>query len=501
MASNVSIVSINTALRDQPFTQTDAQCDVSFNPVQASAFRILSASVPLSQYTMSSLTNKLNWGNEVNTNFLAGDYLDFTTQFWSSLGTDQGPFAFYETNEATGVQTYFRSAVVTYAFYNDIGAILSQINPPAGSTAISRLAYNASTGKIELFMDPAPDGVTIRVNFDTLSGQMLGVPGGLVSRRTGSNPTVPALIASFPVDLTPKPGAITFQSRWTPTPNSTYTASQIVNELNAAQAVSIPSPPGSAFPYPWFTVLSGRVALSDSNFKITFTASTPRILAVTGITDGTWSPTIFKNPSDSPSRTQISPNPIAVGVTTPIYVDHVLTFDTDRLYTEASLLTALNSEFVSYGLVWTAANNRFIATNAEQFKIRLGHNDVLGLRTPDFIYIPKASVYKSQYTYDLSGLTDTVSLGFPTLFHTGRTSQGSANARHTRRRDICLTLTNTTAIAYGSMLTYQSQDPTFISLGRKTDIGSLRLCLYDAIFNPIETTWGQSIHVTIEFIE
>ena len=500
MASNVSIVSINTALRDQPFTQTDAQCDVSFNHIEASAFRILSASVPLSQYTMTSLTNKLAWGNEVNTNFLAGDYLDITTQLWSSLGTDQGPFAYYETNEATGVQTYFRSAVVTTAFYNDIGAILSQINPPAGSTAISRLAYNAATGRIEIFMDPAPPGVTIRVNFDTLSEQMLGVPGGLVSRRTGSDPTVPAIIASFNVDLTPKPGTMTYQSRWTPIPNSVYTSSQIVNELNTALTTTLPTPPGSSFPYPWFTILSSRVALSDSNFKITFASSTSRILAVTGITDGTWSPTIFKNPSDSPSRTQISPNAVAVGVTTPIYVDHVLTFDIDRLYTEAALLTALNAEFSTYGLVWTAANNRFIATNAEQYAIRLGHNDVLGLRTPDFIYIPKASFYKSPYTYDLSGLTDTMSLGFPTLFHTGRTSQGSANAKHTRRRDICLTLTNTSAIAYGSMLTYQSQDPTFISLGRTQSISTLRLCLYDAIFNPIETTWGQSIHVTLEFI-
>lgn len=500
MASNVSIVSINTALRDQPFTQTDSQCDITFNQIEASAFRILSASVPLSQYTMTSLTNKLAWGNEVNANFLTGDYLDFTTQFWSSLGTDQGPFAFYETNEATGVQTYFRSAVVQTAFYNDIGAVLSQINPPAGSTAISRLVYNAFTRRIELFMDPAPEGVTIRANFDTYSEQMLGLPGGLVSRRTGSNPTVPAIIASFPVNLTPKPGTMTYQSRWTPIPNSVYTSSQIVNELNAAQAVSIPTLPTSSFPYPWFTVLSGRVALSDSNFKITFTASNPRILAVTGITDGTWSPTLFKNPSDSPSRTQISPQQIAVSVTTPVYIDHVLTFDIDRLYTEASLLTALNAEFSSYGLVWTAANNRFIATNAEQYVIRLSHNDVLGLRTPDFIYVPKASIYKSPYTYDLSGLTDTMSLGFPSLFHTGRTSQGSANAKHTRRRDICLTLTNTSAIAYGSMLTYQAADPTFISLGRTQNISTLRLCLYDAIFNPIETTWGQSIHVTIEFI-
>jgi hypothetical protein len=186
--------------------------------------------------------------------------------------------------------------------------------------------------------------------------------------------------------------------------------------------------------------------------------------------------------------------------TTPVWTDHVLTFATNQLYTEATFLTALNAEFGPFGGTWTAANNRFKLTNAESYVLRLTSNEILGIRTPDYIVVPKASFYDSPYTYDMSGHMDTMSIGLPTLYHGGRTSQGSANAKHTRRRDICLTLTNAGMIAFGSYLTYQTQDPTFISLGRKMSVSSLRICLYDQVYNPVVTTNGQPIHLTIEFI-
>ena len=499
MASNVSIVSISTALRDQPFAQTDSQCDVSFNEIEASAFRILSASVPLSQYTMNATNNQLAWAHEQPTSFLDGDYLDMEVGFWSSLGTFAGPFIYREFNDATNETTYFKSGVIQFKFYNDINLIRSQINPEGGSSAIGRVDYDAGSNRMVIFMNPAPGGITIRASFEAYAPQMLGITGQIMSRRTGSAPTVPALIAAFEIDLSPKPDGFKYYARFTPVPNVIYSAAGLIQGLQMSLAAGV-TPLGSSFPFPWFTNLSSRVNLADSNYTMKFISSTTRFYTVTGIPDTTWVPSSFKNNDDSPTRTQISPNPMNFSITTPVWIDHTLTFAINQLYTEATFLTALNTEFGPFGGSWTAANNRFKLTNGESYVLRLTSNEILGLRTPDYIVVPKASSYDSPYTYDMSGHMDTMSIGLPTLYHGGRTSQGSANARHTRRRDICLTLTNSGIIAFGSYLTYQTQDPTFISLGRKMSVSSLRVCLYDQVYNPVVTTNGQPIHLTIEFI-
>jgi hypothetical protein len=499
MASNVSIVSISTALRDSPFTETDAQCTVSFNEVNASAFRVLQASVPISQYTFNDTNKALKWENEVQTNFLEGDYLDMELAWWSSLGTFSGPFVYREFNDATNETLYFKSGVIQFKFYDDINLIRSQVNPEAGSTAIGRVDFDVATNKMVIFMNPAPDGVTVRASFEVDSGQMLGINGQIMSRRTGSAPTVPALIAATAVDLTPKPDGRKYYARFTPTPNVTYSAGGIVNGLQTALAASI-TPLGSSFPFPWFTNFSGRVALADSNYTIKFTSNTTRFYTVTGILDTTWVPSSFKNNDASPTRTQISANPINVSITTPVWIRNVFDFATDRLYTKEDIVSALNTHFTSYSVVWSTAHSRFSLVNGESSNIRLFPNDVLGLRAPNFITVLKATGYSSPFTFDLSGLTDCLSIGLPTLFHTGRTSQGAANAPHTRRRDIVLTLANTGAIAFGSYLTFQTQDPTFISLGTPHSITSLRICLYDQLFNPIATTNGQPIHLTLEFV-
>ena len=498
--STPTIVSLSTALRDQPFTETDAQCTCSFNEITASAFRVLSCACPLSQYTFQETNRALKWQHLAPVNFLPGDYLDLEFAFWSSLGTFNGPFLYREIDEATGLDTYFKSGVIQFKFYNDINLIRSQVNPEAGSTAIGRIDYDAATNRMVIFMNPAPAGVTIRAVFECDSPQMLGFNSFLLSRRTGSAPTVPAIVAPYPVDLTAKPAATSFKTRWTPTPNVIYTAASIITELNAALVARLPTLPTSAFPYPWFTNFGGRVNLSDSNFSMKFTSSSPRIRAVTGIMDLTWVPTAFKNSEDSPSRTQVSPYQIDVSAVTYIYVDHVLNFSTMQLYTKEQIISALNDAFISYSVSWSTAESRFSLVNGESYDIRLGHNDVLGLRTPEWITVPKGTGYSSPYVMDLSGLTDTMSIGLPTLFHTGRTSQGSANAKHTRRRDVVLTLVNTGSIAFGSFLSFQSQDPTFISLGTTQSISSIRISLMDAIFNLIPTTHGQPIHLTLEFI-
>jgi hypothetical protein len=137
-------------------------------------------------------------------------------------------------------------------------------------------------------------------------------------------------------------------------------------------------------------------------------------------------------------------------------------------------------------------------TTGENFKIRFKGNVVLGILTEDWIEVAKSSVWNSRTVYDLSGGQDVFYLGLPDLYSHGRTSQGFGS-NSVRRRDIVLSIANTSTASFGSYLHYYDQSGLFIPLGRSRSVTTLRMVLYNQRFEPVYTN-GIPVHATIELV-
>jgi hypothetical protein len=183
----------------------------------------------------------------------------------------------------------------------------------------------------------------------------------------------------------------------------------------------------------------------------------------------------------------------------------ITNFDTDVLYTQTALTDFLTSQFTSLGsvqigAVWTEQSNRLRVTNGPHRRIRIYSNEVLGLRTPPDIVLDPNQVFTSPFAFDISGGSDVLYLGLPSLYQDGRTSQGFGDMAKVRRRDIVCSLTNTTGVAWGTYLVFYNQADLFYPLGGTQSISSIRIQLYDQRFNALTTTNSLPINIGIEFV-
>jgi hypothetical protein len=472
---------------------------MSFNEISnVSSFRVVSASIPVSQYTFSDNNKTLTYGYETPSSFVAGDYIDATVRVWSTMGTDSGAFNFRELDQ-DGNTRYTFTGVIPPRFLT-LTEILTIVNPPSGSTATSRVIYNAGTNKLEIEIDPAPAGMTVTSTLEISAYFPLGIDTALVYARA-SGATYPVLAALKVIDLQPR-GAALASFRWTPTTTTVFSFSDLIASLNAAVTPAINSIMNSnTINGPWIS--SGPVFrqlyFQNSNFSFNFIGHTANAFAVTGIQYGEVFPSDFQNFEAPIAYTRISPTPANLSIVNYSFTTKDFNFDTDRLYTEADVLTALNAEFTPLAATWTADHNRLKITTSSTSAVELGSNEVLGLRTPDWIVVPKEEEYTSPYVYDLSGGTDLFYIGIPNLYQSGRTSQGSGpNA--IRRRDIVLSVSNTSSVAFGSYVSFLDQSGLFIPLGSTQSVSNIQIVLYDQRFQRIATTNGIPIHVSLEFV-
>jgi hypothetical protein len=450
-------------------------------------------------YTLTDYNKTLTYGYETPSSFVAGDYIDATVRVWSTMGTDSGAFNFREQDQLGNVRYTF-SGVIPPRFLT-ITEILTIINPPAGSTATSRVIYNAGTSKLEIEIDPTPAGMDVTSTFEISAFFPLGIREGLVYTRVSGGATAPVQAANKVIDLQPRGAAIT-TFRWTPTTTTIFSFSDLIASLNAAVTPAINSIMNTnTINGPWISSGSvfRQIYTQNSNFSFDFAGHTANAFAVTGIQYGEVFPSAFQNFEAPTAYTRISPTPANLSIVNYSFTTTDYVFDTDRLYTEADILTALNAEFTPLGATWSAEHNRLKITTSSTSAIELRSNDVLGLRTPDWIVVPKEEEYLSPYVTDLSGGTDVFFIGLPTLYATGRTSQG-AGATAVRRRDIVLSVANTTSVAFGNYINFYDQSGLFVPLGGTQSVSNIKFVLYDQRMQVIETTHGIPCHLSIEFI-
>lgn len=501
MARTVNLVQLSTALRDQPYSETDANCQMSFSEIpNVSSFRVVSASIPVSQYTFSDFNKSFTYGYESPTTFVEGDYIDISVGVWSTMGTDSGAFTFREV-EQNGNIRYTFTGVIPPKFLT-LTEILAIINPPLGSSATSRVIHNTVTNKLEIEIDPTPAGMTVTSTLTISAFFPLGIDTELIyTRVSGGDPATPVQAALKVVDVQPRRAAIT-SFRWSPATGTIFSFSDLTDSLNTALSPAILSIENTnTIGGSWISGGSvfRQLYLQNSNYSFDFTGFTSNASAVTGIQFGEVFPSAFQNLSDPPAFTRLSMTPANLNIVNYVFTDVTIDFETDRLYTEADILTSLNLAFTTIGATWTADHNRLKITTSDQSAVHLGSNEVLGLRTPSFIVVPKEEAYMSPYVYDLSGGTDLFYIGIPNLYKDGRTSQGSGS-NAIRRRDIVLAIANTTSVAFGSYINFYDQSGLFVPLGGTQSVSNIQLVLYDQRFQRIATTNGIPIHVSLEFV-
>jgi hypothetical protein len=514
MASRVYSVQLSTALRDKE-TETDAACTMSFAEIpNVTRFRVTHVSLPLSQYTFNSTNSTLRWDFEVAATETFhpadDDHIDININIVNSFGNTTTSFTWYWQDEFWTSDEITNKIWITPTQNNTQAwnAVLAEINSyaPPGAT----LVYDVPTQRIRLVAAPPTDGNQIYM-FSMGDGNLLGINGRL---RTLARPGLPQqdispITANFSAQslgIRPQDSAGTF-FRFVPNKTIVYTVQQLAIDLNAA----IGSYTGNSFtkPKPWFDYSpAGELTVKTANFYLGISSISPRMLSILG---SAWEPPTNIIPPYLEDVGGTQPNfaitPMGLNFD-PIGNDWqpmITNFDTDILYTQTALTDYLTSQFsslgaVQIGAVWTEQSNRLRVTNGPHRRIRIYGNEVLGLRTPPDILLDPNQVFTSPFAFDISGGSDVLYLGLPSLYQDGRTSQGFGDMAKVRRRDIVCSLTNTTGVAWGTYLVFYNQADLFYPIGGTQSISSIRIQLYDQRFNALTTTNSLPINVGIEFV-
>lgn len=501
----VHIVNLSTALRDR-LEETDGDCQMSFSEVaNVSSFRVVSAAIPLSSYTFSDLNNRFTWAYSVPALFAPGDYFSLRLDRMSTFGSNSRVLTYRES--VTGYNGYVRfekTVTINDIFYTNVQPILDLINEPGLS---GTLYWNSTTNKIFLDIPPVGEAVRCELICDCLD--VLGVSPRLSTLSIYDGPVIVEVAAQGTVNLAAKVAASNINGWYPPQ----FTAPVPVDDIVQAIAETFNSTgyltsDSNTKPGPWISGVyqpgppEGFTLQTDNtNFRWTITGVTPNMTNVTGLTAGVL-PHVLVNVGVTPTtQSQITTSVIdntrtqAGGWS----ADQVVTFATDVLYLEATLLSTLNTapSFAATGAVWSATHNRLVLTTGENFGIRFKGNIVLGIQAQDWIVVPRQTVWSSRTVYDLSGGQDVFYIGCPDLYSHGRTSQGFGNS--VKRRDIVVSIANTTTTSFGSYLHFYDQSGLFIPLGRSRSVTTLRLVLYNQRFEPVNTN-GIPVHLTVELV-
>ena len=501
MANPVHLVQLSTALRDRPYDETDADCQMSFSEVpNVNSFRVVAVSIPISLYTFSDSNNKFPWQYEIRSVYSPDDFLTLTAARWSTFGSNSRVLTYRETVPGVGVR-FEKTVTINDIFYTNINDILNQINVPPAEAPAGVVLWDASTNK--LFLDVAATGDAVRVELICDCLAVLGVSPRLSTLSIYDGPVIPEVLAQGTVNLQPKVSAVGQPVTWRPDSieAGTYTAAEVASDLAALflAAASNLSDANTKIP-PYLEGTVGPLYALTTNLSWRVDGISANYARITGLQDNGTLPYALANYSTSAPSTAVTTGQINVTKTQISWGPaQVVTFDTDALYTEAEILTALNSAFAATGAVWSADHNRLKVTNAENSKIRFGSNVVLGINVQGQQEVALNAVWQSKNVYDLSGGNDVFYLGCPDLYQHGRTSQGfGPNA--TRRRDIVATIANTSSASFGTYVHFYDQSGLFIPLGSARSISTLRILLYNQRFDPIPTTNGIPVHVSIELI-
>lgn len=500
MANPVHLVQLSTALRDRPYDETDADCQMSFSEVpNVTSFRVVAVSIPISLYTFSETNNKFPWQYSISSVYNLDDFFTLRAARWSTFGTNSRVLTYRETVPGVGVR-FEKTVTINDIFYTDIYDILNQINVPPAEAPAGVVLWDAGTNK--LFLDVAATGDAVRVELICDCLEVLGVSPRLSTLSIYDGPVIPEVLAQGTVNLQPRVSAVGVPVTWRPDSIEAgfYPPVEVISILqglfiSAGYNLADANTKGLQ----WIEG-AGPMFANNTNLTWQVVGISPNFARITGMQDSGTLPYTLRNVTAPDSSTAVTTGPIDVTKTQLSWgPDQVLTFDTDALYTEAEILTALNAAFAATGAVWSADHNRLKVTNGENFKIRFGSNVVLGINVPDLQEVAKSAVWQSKNVYDLSGGQDCYFVGLPDLYQHGRTSQGfGPNA--TRRRDIVATVANTTSAAFGTYIHFYDQSGLFIGLGSARSISTLRLILYNQRFEPIKTTNGIPVHVSIELI-
>jgi hypothetical protein len=498
--TSVHIVNLSTALRDR-LDEEDGDCQMSFSEVaNVSTFRVVSASIPLSSYTFSNLNNQFTWGYSISSVYNLDDFLTLRAARWSTFGTNSRVLTYRETVPGVGVR-FEKTVTINDIFYTNVNDILNQINVPPAEAPAGVVLWDASTNK--LFLDVAATGDAVLVELICDSLAVLGVSPRLATLSIYDGPVIPQVVAQGTVNLQPRVSAVGVPVTWRPDSIEAgfYPPVEVISILqglfiSAGYDLADANTKGLQ----WVEGV-GPMFAKNTNLSWQVVGISPNFARITSMQDNGTLPYTLRNITDPDSSTAVTTGPINVTKTQLSWgPDQVLTFATDQLYLESSLLSALNTAvgFAATGAVWSAAHNRLTLTTGENFKIRFKGNVVLGILTEDWIEVARSSVWNSRTVYDLSGGQDVFYLGLPDLYSHGRTSQGFG-ANSVRRRDIVLSIANTSTSSFGSYLHYYDQSGLFIPLGRSRSVTTLRMVLYNQRFEPVYTN-GIPVHATIELV-
>lgn len=498
----VHIVNLSTALRDR-LEEPDGDCQMSFAEVSnVSSFRVVSAAIPLSSYTFSELNNKFTWGYSIPALYNLDDYLTLRAARWSAFGSNSRVLTYRET--VPGFNEYVRfekTVTINDIFYTNIEDILLQINVPPVEAPAGFIRWSSATNKLFLDVPEVGDAVRVELICDCLD--VLGVSPRLSTLSIYDGPVIIEVAAQGTVNLSPKVAEVGAPVTWTATSieAGTYPITEVVSVLqglfvSAGYNIS----DGNTKNFPWITGF-GPLFVTDTNLTFSVVGISPNYAYITKLQDSGSLPYTLKNFATPLTSTAVTTQGIDITKRQMSWSpDQVVTFATDVLYLESSLLSTLNTApgFAATGAVWSASHNRLILTTGENFKIRFKGDVVLGILANDWIEVAKSSVWSSRAVYDLSGGQDVFYIGCPDLYSHGRTSQGFG-ANSVRRRDIVISIANTTTTSFGSYLHFYDQSGLFIPLGRSRSVTTLRLILYNQRFESVNTN-GIPVHLTIELV-
>lgn len=500
MANTVHLVQLSTALRDRPYDETDADCHMSFSEVpNVNSFRVVAVSIPISLYTFSDTNNTFPWQYSISSVYNLDDFLTLRAARWSTFGTNSRVLTYRETATGGGVRLE-KTVTINDIFYTNIADILQQINVPPAEAPAGFIRWNSTTNKLYLDVPAVGDAVRVELICDCLD--VLGVSPRLSTLSIYDGPVIPEVLAQGTVNLQPRVSAVGVPVTWRPDSIEAgfYPPVEVISILqglfiSAGYNLADANTKGLQ----WVEGV-GPMFAKNTNLTWQVVGISPNFARITSMQDNGTLPYALRNVTDPDSSTAVTTGPIDVTKTQLSWgPDQVVTFDTDALYTEGEILTALNASFAPVGAVWSADHNRLKVTNGENAKIRFGSNVVLGINVPGQQEVAKSAVWQSKTVYDLSGGNDVFYLGCPDLYQHGRTSQGfGPNA--TRRRDIVATIANTSSASFGTYVHFYDQSGLFIPLGSARSISTLRTILYNQRFEPIPTTNGIPVHVSIELI-
>jgi len=183
---------------------------------------------------------------------------------------------------------------------------------------------------------------------------------------------------------------------------------------------------------------------------------------------------------------------------TRVPIINVLEFDTGILYTEATLLTKIQTITTTYpNLIFSIVNHKLRIQNTSQSTAYVLYNNTrMGIYDDaGFIVIPPESTITAPNIVDISSNNDVIYISL-SCYNNGSNSinpDGSSRVL----KNICCSAYNSRDVNYGAYIEYTDDSANWLDTNCR-DLSSIRVDIYDTFFEPLILN-GISTHFEIDF--